>query len=114
MLPSVNGFYWFLTALCTGLYMIMYILMFLAAIRLHHQYRDRPLAFKIPGKTFGMWSTSLLGILGCTTTIVVSFFPPENILVGSHIRYLVMIAVANILAILPVGILCLYKNIKRV
>ena len=96
LVPSINGFYWFLTALSTGLYMIMYVLMFLSALRLHHTHKTRLPAFKIPGNTLGMWITALVGILGCLLTITVSFLPPYNIEVGSSLRYISMIACAKI------------------
>jgi glutamate:GABA antiporter len=110
LVPSVNAFYWFLTALSTELYMIMYILMFFSACRLHHKYVNRPKAFKIPGKTFGMWTTCLLGLFGCLSTIIVTFFPPENVDVGSDFRYVLMICVGNVLSISPVLLFYLYKK----
>jgi amino acid transporter len=108
--PSVNGFYWFLTALSTELYMIMYVLMFGAAIKLHYQYLNRPSTFKIPGKSVGIWATALLGLSGCITTIVVSFFPPENIDIGSNSKYLTMIILGNIITISPIFLCYLYKK----
>ena len=108
--PSVNAFYWFLTALSTELYMIMYILMFFSALRLHYKYVDRPKAFKIPGNNVGMWTTCLLGLLGCTATIVVSFFPPDNVNIGSHLRYITMIYIGNVLTISPVLFFYYYKK----
>lgn len=101
LVPSVNAFYWFLTALSTELYMIMYILMFCAGIRLHYSYTDRPASFKIPGKHVGMWTTALLGFIGCTLTIIVSFFPPETINVGSPLRYMLMIFIGTLLTLSP-------------
>lgn len=99
--PTINAFYWFLTALSTELYMIMYVLMFCAGLRLHYKYLDRPTAFKIPGRQIGMWLTSLLGCMGCLLTIVVSFFPPENIDTGGAWHYLAMIICGNLLTISP-------------
>jgi prolipoprotein diacylglyceryltransferase len=64
-----------LTGLSTELYMIMYVLMFLAAIKLHHKHVDRPKVFKIPGGTRGMWITACIGLVGRLATIVVSFRP---------------------------------------
>lgn len=113
LVPSVNAFYWFLTALSTELYMIMYILMFCAAVRLHYRYSNRPKTFKIPGKQWGIWTTCLLGLIGCTTTIIVSFFPPDNVNIGSPIRYLTMISVGNLLTISPILLFFLYKKRKR-
>jgi amino acid transporter len=110
---NINSFYWFLTALSTELYMVMYVLMFSTALCLHYRKRERQGAFKIPGKGFGIWSTSLLGLLGCITTIVVSFFPPDNIDIGSPQRYIIMISVGNILTISPLGLFYLYEKRRR-
>ncbi len=114
LVPSVNAFYWFLTALSTELYMIMYILMFFAALRLHYKHKNRPIAFKIPGKQYGMWTTCVLGLFGCLCTIAVSFFPPDNINIGSHLRYILMICAGNLLGILPVFLFFFYKRMKKV
>jgi glutamate:GABA antiporter len=109
LVPSVNAFYWFLTALSTGLYMMMYILMFFAALRLHYKHVDRPAAFKIPGNHYGMWTTCVLGLFGCLCTIIVGFFPPTNVDVGSPLRYVLMIGAGNVLAVLPVLLFYFYK-----
>jgi glutamate:GABA antiporter len=111
--PTVNSFYWFLTALSTELYMIMYVLMFLSGIKLHYKFVDRPSTFKIPGKAVGMWTTALLGLIGCLTTIIVSFFPPENINTGGPLRYLLMICIGNIVTIAPLFLFYKYQK-KRV
>jgi glutamate:GABA antiporter len=108
--PTINGFYWFLTALSTELYMIMYILMFCAGLKLHYTYVDRPKAFKIPGNHLGMWIVSILGLIGCITTVIVSFFPPENVNVGSPMRYIFMICGGNVLTITPIFLFYLYQK----
>jgi glutamate:GABA antiporter len=110
--PTINGFYWFLTALSTELYMLMYILMFCAGLKLHHTYVDRPKAFKIPGNNLGMWTISLLGLIGCLITITVTFIPPENVDIGSHWKYLFMICAGNVLTISPLGLFYLYQKKK--
>jgi amino acid transporter len=114
LVPSVNAFYWFLTALSTELYMIMYILMFCAGIRLHYTHTARSLAFKIPGKSWGMWTITLLGLVGCLTTIIVSFFPPDNINIGSSLRYLLMICAGNIVTITPLFLFYLYHKKRHI
>jgi len=108
--PGVNGFYWFLTALSTELYMIMYILMFFAALKLHYKYKDRSKVFKIPGGSAGIWTVCFLGTIGCMTTILLSFFPPEHVAIGSKSRYIMMVAVANVLTISPIFLFYRYKK----
>lgn len=111
-LPTVNAFYWFLTALSTELYMMMYILMFCAGLKLHYNHTDRKGTFKVPGQGRGMWITFLLGVFGCLTTIVVSFFPPDNIEIGSSFRYLMMIVGGNIVTLAPLLLFYRYQKKK--
>lgn len=108
---NLNAFYWFYTALSTGLYMLMYALMFAAGLRLHYTVTDRTNAFKIPGGSLGIWVTCFLGMIGVTTTVIVSFFPPESFQIKSY-DYALMIALGNLLAISPVLLFYLYRNFK--
>lgn len=108
--PTVNAFYWFLTALSTELYMLMYLLMFAAALRLHHRLINRPKTFKIPYGNVGMWTTGLLGMLGCIVTVIVSFFPPDALAIGSSSRYALMIGIGNVVSISPVLLFFWYKK----
>lgn len=113
LVPGVNAFYWFLTALSTQLYMMMYMLMFLAGLRLHHKYTNRPKVFKIPGNDVGMWSICLLGLLGCLATVAVGFLPPEHVDVGGPVHYASMIAIGNLLALAPLVLFFLHKRYYR-
>ncbi|TAL65117.1 MAG: amino acid permease [Legionella sp.] len=86
-MPSVNGSYWLLTALAAQLYMLMYFIMFIAAIKLRLSAPDHPRAFKIPGGLFGLLFVASVGIVGVLATLAVSFVPPDGINVGSIARY---------------------------
>lgn len=86
-MPSVNGSYWLLTALAAQLYMLMYFMMFVTAIKLRLSAPNHPRAFKIPGGLFGMLFVAGTGILGVVITFIVSFIPPEGIDVGSMGSY---------------------------
>lgn len=110
LVPSVNAFYWFLTALSTALYMMMYLLMFLSALALHYRYPHRVALFKIPGGSIGMWITTILGLVGCLLTIVVGFFAPETIAISSPLHYAGMIGAGLIVMLLPLLFFFFYKR----
>ncbi len=78
LIPSVNGFYWLFTALSTELYILMYVMMFIAAIRLKNKHCNMPRPFAVPGGKIGYYFTCCLGLVGCFVTLVVGFFPPEE------------------------------------
>lgn len=87
LMPSVNGSYWLLNALAAQLYMLMYILMFAACIRLRHKHPEQVGAFKIPGGMIGVSLVAGMGIISCLATIVVGFFPPHSLQIGSIHHY---------------------------
>lgn len=102
LLPSVNGSYWFLSALSTQLYMIMYVIMFISAIRLKSRLNYKQDAFVIPGKRLGHLFVCLLGLLGCAITLLVGFIPPTNINVGGAFHYEMLFCISIVIMILPV------------
>lgn len=111
LLPTVNAFYWFLTALSNCLYMLMYILMFLSAFSLRSKQIER--AFKIPGGRLGLGCICVLGLIGSGLTIFFGFVPPENVNVGSSLRYILMISIGNLALICPVFFFFRYKKLRR-
>lgn len=100
-MPSVNGSYWLLTALAAQLYMLMYLLMFAAAIKLRLSAPEHRRAFRIPGGMMGMLIVAGVGIIGGLTTLIVSFMPPEGINIGSVSRYELTLILGLILMCLP-------------
>lgn len=100
-MPSVNGSYWLLTALAAQLYMLMYFIMFIAAIKLRLSQPDHYRPFKIPGGMIGMLFVAGIGIIGVLTTLGVSFIPPEGINVGSTARYEITLLVGLVLMCAP-------------
>jgi len=84
-MPNVSSSYWILTVLTAQLYLIMYNLLYLAAIKLRYSKPDVHRAYKVPGGNMGMWLVAGIGILGALFAIFIGFFPPaqlktENIL----------------------------------
>lgn len=100
-MPSVNGSYWLLTALAAQLYMLMYLIMLISAIRLRIQEPDHPRPFKIPGGLIGISVVAGIGIIGVLTAFFVSFIPPKEINVGSLASYEMTLLGGLILMCLP-------------
>ena len=86
-MPSINSSYWILTALTAQLYMAMYVLMFFSALRLRHKYPNIKRPFKVPGGMIGIYIVAGLGMMTSLFTIMLGFFPPQGIHVGSLVRY---------------------------
>lgn len=100
-MPSVNGSYWFLTALAAQLYMLMYFIMFLAVIKLRKSAPTQARPFKIPGGMPGLFIVAGVGIVGVLMTLVVSFLPPEGIDVGRVLNYEAALILGLVLMCLP-------------
>ncbi|HPE85210.1 MAG TPA: amino acid permease, partial [Chlamydiales bacterium] len=87
LMPDVNSSFWILLVLASQLYMVMYIILFAAAIRLRYKCPDVPRAYEIPGGKLGMWCVAGLGILGSLAALVIGFFPPGQIDAGNVFFY---------------------------
>lgn len=103
LIPNVEGFVILLTQTITVLYMIYYILMFTAFLRLHYDQPNRPRSFKVPGGMVGAWIVAGIGLISSVFAIVLAIYPPAQVKseVGSPAIYIsvIVILVAIILAI---------------
>ncbi len=79
LFESVNSAYWLLSDLCAQLALLVYILMFAAAIKLRYSRPDQRGSYRIPGGKFGIWLVAGLGIVCCGATILIGFVPPSQI-----------------------------------
>jgi len=83
LMPNVNSSFWILLVLSSQLYLLMYIMMFTAAIILRYKKKDVPRPYKIPGGNFGMWLVAGIGLVSSLCTVIIGFFPPEQLETGS-------------------------------
>ena len=93
--------------------MMMYVLMFFAALVICYKYADLPKKSIIPFGKAGYWIICLLGVVGCVITIVVGFFPPSAIDVGGPVHYEVLFVSGIILMLLPILLFYGYKRYGR-
>jgi amino acid transporter len=93
-IPTVSSAYWIFTALATQVYLIMYGLMFIAAVRLRRAQPDHPRGYRAP-------ALSLLCIIGGLSSVIaflIGFVSPSQLGHTSPLVYAVLIA-AGILAL---------------
>jgi amino acid transporter len=88
----------------------MYILMFLAAIRLRYTRPEVERAYKIPGGKVGMWLVSGVGLVAGLFTMVIGFFPPAQVPVGNTMQYVATLAVGLIIIVLIPLIIYQFKK----
>ena len=110
VMPSVQSFYQILSQLTILLYLIMYMLMFAAAITLRYKMKDTPRPFRLGKGHAFMWIMGLVGFGGSLLAFVLSFIPPGQIATGSNtVWYTVLIAGCIIMVAIPLIIYALRK-----
>ena len=110
VMPSVQSFYQILSQLTILLYLIMYMLMFAAAITLRYKMKDSPRPFRLGKGNTLMWILGIVGFAGSLLAFVLSFIPPGQIATGSNtVWYTVLIAGCIIMVIIPLVIYALRK-----
>ncbi len=116
LVPSVNGSYWLLTDLSTELYLLMYVLMFIAAMVLKFRHPRVEGAFHLPGKRWFYCFVCLLGLMGCSLALVIGFFPPDGIDVGGAGHYAVMFTIGLLVMLAPLLLFFAYhfRAIKKI
>lgn len=109
-MPSLSSSYWILSALSTQIYLVMYIMMFAAAIRLRYTKPNVPRAYKIPHPHKGIWTIAMIGMLTSAFAIVLIFVPPAQIDVGNLAFFESFLGIGLVvMAAIPLGIYAFKK-----
>ena len=96
-IPGVSSAYWIFAAMATQVYLIMYVLMFIAAIRLRRSQPDRARGYRVPA----LGVLTVLGVVSSAAALVIGFVPPAQFGHENPLVYAVLI----LAGILVVGIL---------
>lgn len=86
-MPTISSSYWILSALSAQSYLVMYIMMFISAVKLRYSKPKTPRPYKVPYGMKGIWVTSTLGILSSLFAIMIGFIPPSQLQTGSLLFY---------------------------
>jgi len=73
-IPSVSHAYWIFAAMATQVYLIMYVLMFIAAMKLRRAQPDHPRGYKAPA----LGLLCMLGALSSVAALMIGFIAPAQ------------------------------------
>ena len=100
VMPSVQSFYQILSQLTVLLYLIMYMLMFSAAIYLRYNMKKANRPFRIGNKGNGlMWFIAGLGFCGSLLAFSLSFIPPSQIATGNSTVWFSVLVIGCIIVV---------------
>ncbi len=98
LVPVVSSAYWVFAALATEVYLIMYMLMFVAAINLRRRQPEHPRGYRAPA----LLAICILGTLASAIACVIGLLPPSQLEHITTVPYLLALLVATLLVgILP-------------
>lgn len=113
VMPSVSSAYWILNATLAQIYLVMYVLMFAAAIKLRYKYPLVNRAYQIPGKKIGLWVVAGLGLIGSTATFSIGFFPPAQLATGSTLFYVSYLSISILVVCAAPSVILFFTKRKR-
>ena len=109
-MPTVSSAFWILSAVVVQLYLVMYILLFAAAIKLRYKKPRTERPYKIPGGKAGIWAVAGLGIVSSCFAMIIGFFPPSQIETGSTLFYVLFLVLGVIVASLAPSIILQFQK----
>ena len=83
-IPSVSSAFWILSAMTTQIYLIMYVLMFIAVVRLRRSQPDHPRGYRVPA----LMALAGIGLVSSVLVFFIGLIPPSQFGAGSVIALL--------------------------
>ena len=75
VMDDVSVAFFLLSALTVGLYLVMYMMMYAAGIRLRYTQPGLTRSYRVLGGNAGMWAVGGIGFLAVLFSFIVTFFP---------------------------------------
>ena len=88
LIPDVSSVYWVFSVITTQVYLIMYLLMFVAAVQLRRKHPDHPRGFRAP-MLIGLCG---VGFAASISALLIGFIPPSQFAGGSGGLYFLIVA----------------------
>ncbi len=83
-IPNVSNVYWIFSTITTQVYLIVYLLMFAAAMRLRKTQPDHPRGYRVPA----LHLLCTVGLLASVAALAIGFVPPSQFGGGSIWAYI--------------------------
>jgi len=93
LVPSVSSAYWILSVMTTQVYLIVYLLMFVAAMRLRRDQPEVERGYKAPA----LGLMCVVGFVASAAAILIGFVPPSQFESGSGAAYVLLILAGTVL-----------------
>jgi len=106
LVPSVSSAYWILSVMTTQVYLIVYLLMFVAAVNLRRTQPDVERGYTAPALKF----MCVVGFLASAAAILIGFVPPSQFENGSDGAYVGLILAGTVLLGLLPPVLFLWRR----
>ncbi len=88
LVPTVSSAYWILAVMATQVYLIMYVLMFVSAIRLRRTQPNHARGYRAPALVV----QCVLGVAASVAAFAIGFVPPSQLSNTSPVVYVLVIA----------------------
>src|SRR6202012_5744974 len=92
-IPDVSSAYWILSVMTTQVYLVVYLLMFVAAIRLRRNQPDHPRGYREPMLPV----LCTVGVISSVAASLTGFVPPSQFGGGSVLGYVFLILAGVVL-----------------
>lgn len=104
LMPTVNSSFFILSIITAQHALIVYIILFAAAIKLHYHKRNVKRSYKIPGGSFGISLVAGSGITIAALAIMAGFIPPINVYFYNILTYeLLLVLGMAVLSSIPLA-----------
>jgi amino acid transporter len=103
LIPSVSSAYWIFSVITTQVYLIVYLLMFVAAMRLRKNQPDHPRGYRAPALPV----LCVTGLIASAAAMVIGFVPSSQFGSGSVWSYVLIIGLGLLILgfVIPFGFL---------
>ncbi|RJP34781.1 MAG: amino acid permease [Actinobacteria bacterium] len=105
-IPNVSSAFWILSAMTTQIYLIMYVLLFIAVVKLRRSQPDHPRGYRVPA----LLAVAGVGLVSSILVFLIGLVPPSQFGSGSPATYAAMLLGGVLVLGLGIPFLFLWRS----